>query len=52
MSDQIVQWVISPCATNTDKAGQRGLADLVGKSAQIHPVPIPVLWLGDKDITD
>lgn len=39
-------------ALDADEAGQRGLADLQQKSAKIHPVLIPALRAGDKDITD
>lgn len=39
-------------AYDLDEAGKRGLADLMGKSARIHPARVPALRPGDKDITD
>lgn len=39
-------------AYDLDPAGQRGLADLLGKSARIHGVRVPALRAGGKDLTD
>lgn len=39
-------------AQDSDDAGMRGSAEISKKSAQIYSVRIPVLQLGDKDITD
>lgn len=39
-------------AYDIDEAGKHGLVELVSKSARIHPVRVPALRPGDKDITD
>lgn len=39
-------------AYDLDPAGRRGLADLLQKSARIHPARVPSLRAGDKDLTD
>lgn len=39
-------------ALDLDPAGRRGLARLAAHSPQIHPVRVPALRAGDKDITD
>jgi hypothetical protein len=39
-------------AYDLDPAGRAGLADLLHKSARIHPVRVPSLRAGGKDLTD
>ena len=43
-------WLMA--AYDGDSAGKKGLAKLLGKAGSIHPVPVPALRPGDKDITD
>lgn len=43
-------WLLA--AYDLDPAGKKGLADLLGQAGSIHPVRVPALNPGDKDITD
>ena len=43
-------WLMA--AYDLDPAGTKGLADLLGKVGSIHPVRVPALNSGDKDISD